>query len=111
MNTKKILGIFVCMLVMSMIPVAAGATVNQDPKTSDIGWTTIQGITLTRPREINGGALISFNCLFVHYVGQGIGQRTTGFRYFGQEMTIPGTFRGVLMPHMIMGICPGVLEF
>lgn len=99
------------MLVLTTIPVAAGATINQDPEPSDIGWTTIQGFLLTRPKEINNGALISFNVIFVHYVCQGIGQRTTGFRYFGQEMVIPGTFRGLLMPHMIMGICPGALEF
>jgi hypothetical protein len=111
MNTKKILGIFICMLVMTMIPVAAGATINQNPQPSKIGWTTFQGIMLTQPRSINGGALISFNCLFVHYVCQGVAQRVTGMRYGGQEMVIPGTFHGLLANHIIMGWCPGALEF
>ena len=110
MNTKKILGIFICMLVMTMIPVAAGATTNQNAQPSKIGWTTVQGIIMG-VHEVNGGALIEFRCLFVHYVGQGLGQRTTGFRFGGQMMVIPGSFKGALMPHVIMGWCPGVLEF
>jgi hypothetical protein len=110
MNTKKILGIFICMLVMTMIPVAAGATVNKNPQPSNIGWTTVQGFIFGL-KELNGGALLEFRCLFVHYIGQGMGQRTTGFRYGGQMMVIPGEFRGALMPHMIMGWVPGVLEF
>jgi hypothetical protein len=111
MNTKKILGIFICMLVMTMIPVAAGATTNNNSETGKIGWTTIQGFTLTQPKQINGGALISFKCLFVHYASQGIGQRVTGIRYGGQEMVIPANFNGLLMNHMIMGWCIGALEF
>jgi len=107
----KVIGIFACMLLLTMIPVAAGMSVPEDPQRSDIGWTTIQGFLLTRPREINGGALIMFRCLFVHYVAQSIVQRITGFRYGGQMMVIPNTFRGVLMPHMIMGWCIGALEF
>jgi hypothetical protein len=111
MNTKKILGIFICMLVLTMIPVAAGATTTPNPQPSKIGWTTFQGILLTKPKFINGGALITFTCILVHYVCQGIGQRTTGIRYMGQEMVIPGDFNGVIMNHMILGWCPGVLEF
>jgi len=109
MNTKKILGIFICMLVLTMIPVTAGATTQPEPETTDIGWTTIQGI-IGRPKEVNGGALIEFKCIFVHYVAQGLGQRITGFRYNLRTMVIPNTFRGVLMPGMIMGFCIGQLE-
>jgi hypothetical protein len=111
MNTKKILGIFICMLVMTMIPVAAGATVNQTPQPTKIGWTTVQGITLTQPKELNGGALISFRCLFVHYVCQTLTQRTTGFRYGGQEMIVPGSWHGLISNHVILGWFPGALEF
>ncbi|HIG99513.1 MAG TPA: hypothetical protein HA258_02925 [Thermoplasmata archaeon] len=107
---KKILGIVMCTLVLTMIPVAAGMTIDNDPQPSKIGWTTLQGF-IFRLREINGGALIGFRCLFVHYVGQGLGQRVTGIRYGGQEMVIPKSFRGILMPHIIMGWCFGVLEF
>lgn len=110
MNTKKILGIFICMLVLTMIPASAGATIEPEPETNNIGWTTIQGILLTKPQHINGGALISFRCVFVHYVAQGVAQRTTGFRYGGQLMVIPGNFNGILMNHMILGYCIGQLE-
>lgn len=96
---------------MTMIPVAAGATTNQNPQPSKIGWTTFQGITLTQPKSVNGGALITFKCLFVHYVSQGLGQRVTGFRYGGQEMIIPGTFHGLMSNHIIAGWSPGALEF
>ena len=99
------------MLLLTMIPVAAGMSVPEDPQRSDIGWTTIQGFLLTPPQEINGGTLIWFRCLFVHYVAQGLGPRVTGFRFGGTIMVIPNTFRGVLMPHMILGWCRGVLEF
>ena len=107
---NKIIGIFMCILLMTIIPVAAGVTTSQNPQPSKIGWTTLQGFIFGL-REVNGGALIGFRCLFVHYVGQGIGQRVTGFRFGGQLMIIPGDFRGALMPHLIMGWCPGVLEF
>jgi hypothetical protein len=93
------------MLVMTMTPVAAGATVTEDSEPTAIGWTTVQGFIFNL-REINNGALLEFRCIFVHYVGQGLGQRTTGFRYAGQMMVIPGEFRGALMPHMIMGYAP-----
>lgn len=109
MNTKKILGIFICMLVLTMIPVTAGATTQPEPETTDIGWTTIQGI-IVRPQQVNGGALVEFKCVFVHYVAQGLGQRVTGFRYGLQKMVIPSTFYGVMMPGVIMGYCIGQLE-
>ena len=106
---QKIVGLCVCLLLLTMIPLAAGAT----PKTDSgkIGWTTLQGILLTQPRLVNGGALLAFRCLLVHYVGQGIGQRVTGIRYGGQEMVIPANFNGILMNHIILGWCIGVLEF
>jgi len=93
-----------------MIPVGAGMTVHHQTPSTQIGWTTLQGFIFGLD-EINNGAIIQFKCVFVHYVGQGVGQRITGFRYGGQSMAIPGSFRGLLLPHMIMGWCPGVLEF
>ena len=98
------------MLFLAMIPVAAGATTN-NTETGKIGWTTLQGFTLTQPRLVNEGALISFRCLFVHYVGQGLGQRVTGIQYGGQEMVIPTNFNGILMNHIILRWCMGILEF
>ena len=108
--TNKLVGIGICVLFLTMIPVAAGVNTN-NTETGKIGWTTLQGFTLTQPKLVNGGALISFRCLFVHYVGQGLGQRVTGIRYGGQEMVIPANFNGILMNHIILGWCIGVLEF
>lgn len=100
-----------CMLVMTMIPVAAGATIEQETQTSDVGITTLQGFIFGMKR-INGGAMIEFRCLFVHYIATSIwGERVSGFRFGGQMMVIGGDFKGVLMPHMIMGWVPGALEF
>lgn len=107
---KKLLGIGISLLFLAMIPMAAGVTTN-DTEPGKIGWTTLQGFTLTQPRLVNGGALIAFRCLFVHYVAQGLGQRVTGIRYGGQEMVIPANFNGILMNHIIMGWCIGALEF
>lgn len=109
---NNLLRVCLCMLILVLVPITAGATAEppKDPKTSDIGWTTIQGI-IFGVHEVNGGALLEFRCIFVHYVGQGILERTTGFRYGGQMMVIPGAFQGLLLPHMILGYCPDVLEF
>lgn len=107
---NKIIGIFMSMLIMVMITGTAGATIREDSQASPIGWTTIQGF-ITKAHKINGGALIEFDCLFVHYVCQGLGQRVSGFRSGGRTMAIPAIFKGVLMPHIIIGWCVGVLEF
>jgi hypothetical protein len=107
---KKIIGILFCMLLITMIPIGAGITQPNEPQPNKIGWTTLQGF-IYGLKQINGGALIEFRCLFVHYVGQSLGQRITGIRFGGQMMAIPNTFRGILLPHIILGWCLGVLEY
>jgi hypothetical protein len=109
MNTKKILGIFICMLVMTMIPVAAGATTTtKNPEQSKIGWTFVQGI-ITQPQFRNGGALMEFRCIFVHYTAVGIGQSQSGFMYMMQSMIVPGDFRGIIGNHFIIARFLGTL--
>ena len=107
---NKIICIFMIVLIMIMIPVVAGATVHKDTQPSKIGWTTIQGF-ISKAHKINGGALIEFECLFVHYACQGLGQRVTGFRSGWKTMAIPAIFKGILTSHIIIGYCVGVLEF
>ena len=50
MNAKrKVIGIFVCMLMLTTIPLAAGMTVDSepdDPETTDVGRMTIGGFVL-----------------------------------------------------------------
>jgi hypothetical protein len=106
---KKIIGCFICLQLLILIPIAAGTTIQQENHTTQMGWTTLQGI-IYGLHEINNGAVIEFKCLFVHYVEQGLGERITGFRYGTQMMAIPGSFRGLLLPHIIVGWCPGALE-
>lgn len=66
------------MLILIMVPVTAAMTVLHDPQSNNIGWITLQGFIFGL-REINGGALIGFSCLFVHYIGRSQGQRVTSF--------------------------------
>jgi hypothetical protein len=108
MNTKKILGIFICMLVRTMIPVAAGATVDQTPQQNKLGWTFVQGI-ITQPVYENGGALMSFRCIFVHYSTKGIGAHESGILHMMQRLIVPGDFHGIIGNHFIIARFPGTL--
>jgi hypothetical protein len=112
MNTKKILAIFMCMLVIALIPVAAGATTEQNngPQTSAMGSTTIRGL-ITKPQLENGGHYVSFRCIWVHYSTRGIGQTQSGFLHMFQKLVLKNNFQGYLGDHMIMAHFPGLLEF
>ena len=103
-------GIILCILLLLITPVTVGAIRTIEPQPSKIGWTTVQGL-ISGVHEINGGAMIEFRCILVHYTSQGVSQRVTGFRFGGQIMAIPGSFKGVLLPHMILGWCHSALEF
>jgi hypothetical protein len=108
MNTKKILGILICMLVMTMIPVAAGANTNPTPQPSKIGWTFVQGI-ITQPQFENGGALMSFRCIFLHYSCHGVGQHQSGILHMMQRLIVPGDFHGIIGNNFIIARFPGTL--
>jgi hypothetical protein len=92
MNTKKTLAIFMCMLVIALIPVAAGATTKQtqDPQTSAIGGTFIRGIVLGY-HEINLGHDVSFRCLWVHYRTHDLAHQQSGFFHMFQKLTLDNT--------------------
>ncbi len=68
MNIKrKILGIFICVLMLATIPLAAGMTVDSepdDPETTDLGRTIIRGVYFNyRPSGLGH----KFFALRVHY--------------------------------------------
>jgi hypothetical protein len=107
MNTKKILGIFICMLVMTMIPVAAGTNI-ETPQPSKLGTTFVQGI-ITQPKIENNGALMSFRCIFVHYNTIGVTQGQTGFLWGWQRLVLPGDFHGIIGNHFIAARFPGYM--
>jgi hypothetical protein len=109
MNTKKILGIFVCMLVMTMIPVAAGATADTSKThTSDMGQTYVLGI-ITQPKPEMNGAMQSFRCIFVNWRTVGFTQAQTGFLWGWQRLYVSSDFHGVISNHFIFARFAGLL--
>jgi hypothetical protein len=115
MNAKKILAIFMCMLMITLIPVAAGAAEKQtkDPQPADIGVTHIRGI-ITEPSFTYGMKYITFRCVWVHYTTRGLGEHSSGTLHLLQKLTLKNDFQGVFFgKHMfkfIMGSFPGELE-
>ena len=79
MNVKrKVIGIFVCMLMLATIPLAAGMTVDDtpdDPETTDLGRTILRGFVLNYR---NSGFGNKFFALRVHYIEITGTERTTG---------------------------------
>jgi hypothetical protein len=75
---RKVLGIFVCVLMLAMIPLAAGMTVDSEPdnpETTAIGRTIIRGFVLNyRPSGIGH----KFFALRIHYTEITGLTRTTG---------------------------------
>jgi hypothetical protein len=65
MNIKrKVLGIFICVLMLATIPLAAGMTLDSEPETTDVGRTIIRGFVLNyRPTGLGH----KFFALRVHY--------------------------------------------
>ena len=79
MNIKrKILGIFICVLMLATIPLAAGMAVDSepnDPETTEIGRTVIRGIVFNyRPSGLGH----KFFALRIHYTEITGLTRTTG---------------------------------
>jgi hypothetical protein len=79
MNVKrKILGIFICVLMLATIPLAAGMTVDSepnDPETTEIGRTIIRGFVFNyRPNGLGH----KFFALRIHYAEITGATRTTG---------------------------------
>lgn len=93
---------------MTMIPVAAGATTDNNPQETAIGTTFVQGI-ITQPKTENNGALMSFRCIFVHYNTIGLAQAQTGFLWGWQRLIMPGDFHGMIGNHFIAARFPGAL--
>ena len=63
---KKVLGLLICLMMLMMIPVAAGLTVDQidDPEQTDVGRTILRGFIFNyRP----SGFGHKFFALRVHY--------------------------------------------
>ena len=79
MNIKrKILGIFICVLMLATIPLAAGMTEDSepnDPQTTELGRTIIRGFVFNyRPTGLGH----KFFALRIHYTEITARTRTTG---------------------------------
>ena len=64
---KKMMGIFVCMLMLATLPLAAGAVHSEpDAETTDsvFGWTVIRGWVGNIKKEGND---LYFRCIRLHY--------------------------------------------
>ncbi|MCK5458283.1 MAG: hypothetical protein KAI20_00200, partial [Thermoplasmatales archaeon] len=79
MNVKrKVLGIFICVLMLATIPLAAGMAVDSepnDPETTDIGRTIIRGFGYNYRAT---GLGHKFFALRIHYTEITGTTRTTG---------------------------------
>jgi hypothetical protein len=108
MNAKKIMAIFMCMLVMALIPAAAGISDKQTPQSSNVGRTWIWGI-ICRYREAN--VHFSFRCIFVRFTTIGIGEHYSGGLHFLQLVNLKaGFFTGYHSAFVIVGNYRGELN-
>ena len=115
MNTKKILAIFMCMLVIALIPVAAGAATNQtqDPQASGlIRHYSVVGIIAFK-HDTNGQHSVTFRCVWVHFNAHDFGAKSTGVLRGLQKLTVDtkSNWHGSIYAHFIMGTFDGSFDF
>lgn len=109
MNGKKIVAILMCMLLLAVVPIAAGATQEKETQTTEMGGTLIRG-TITSPKFINGGQDIEFRAVYVHYMTHGIGERQYGVCGLFKRVNLPNDFIGFLGNHYVLAWFNGELE-
>lgn len=112
MNAKKVLAVFMCMLTLTLITLAAGAmnTPTNDPQTTDIGYTFVRGF-ITKPQLADGGHSISFRCIYVHYMYRGFGEKQFGILHMFQKIVVDNQFAGYIGNHYIFARFDGQLDF
>ena len=116
---KKVIGILVCMMLMAMIPVAAG--LNCDTETTETKFicnnepepesildnTVIRGVILF-PRSIFGGDF-RFFAVRIHYTTIYLGGVKTGTIIL-RSITLPNIPNGFIGNFYIMGLFRGNLD-
>jgi len=96
-----------CMLVMALIPAAAGISDKQTPQSTDMGRTWIWGI-ICRVTTLSEG--FSFRCIFVRFSTFGILEHYSGGLHALEKVELKyGLITGTVMPHFIMGQFRGEL--
>ena len=106
---RKVLGILVCMMMLALIPVAAGLTTELEPQTTGVlDKTTVRGIVLF-PRLSFGGKNIVFFALRLHYRTVGVAESQTGIIRC-QRVSIPNDLNGFMGNFYIFGTFRGNVE-
>lgn len=108
---SKVVGLFICMMILTTIPLAAGLNLKNKPdcQISDIlAKTTIRGIVLY-PRISQDGKTINFLALRLHYRTinpEGVNYGIVKLHYF----QIPKNFNGYFGNYYIFGTFRGKLN-
>jgi len=110
-TSKKIIGLFLCMLMLAMIPLAAGIDIAPDAEeeTLQLGSTFMFGI-ITKPSLRNGGHSIVFRAVWLKYRTRGIGEIQSGTLRLFQKLTLPNDFMGFVGNHFVMARFSGALD-
>ena len=95
---RRIVGILLCMLMITTLPLAAGMNFSTETKHSKtaaglVGKTFIRGI-ITKPRIINGGRDITFRAIYVHYISFDARETQRGVLRGFQKITLKNDFVG-----------------
>lgn len=107
--THKLVSLSICMLLLALIPLAAGIDITPDADKARVGHTTLYGLIMLR-RVADGGHAIKFFALRVHYRTVGfLGEHETGVVMF-QQLTIPETFSGFIGKHFVMSSFRGTID-
>ncbi len=101
------MAIFMCMLVMAMIPAAAGISDKQTPQSNDMGRTWIWGI-IAFYKGMNIG--FSFRCVMVRFTTVGILEHYSGGLHGLEKIELRhGLLTGYVSSHIILGNFAGEL--
>ena len=108
---KQLIGMSVCMMMLALIPVAAGMNCQVDSVKqcvesvdADTGLTKtfVRGIIL-RPRFTS--RTISFGAVAVHY--RVLGQGVSGMIRFPQRMSLDASYKGIVTGHFVCALFNG----
>ena len=74
---KKIIGLLICMLMLTTIPLAAGMTeTEQDPETQDVGRVFLKGLLFHKLRKGNTNHAMAIRLLYIQFTPT---ERTMGW--------------------------------
>ncbi len=107
---KKLVGILVCLMMVSMIPVAAGMMNDTETQENSgiFAKTTVRGVVLGL-RLADGGNTIKGFALRLHYRQTTLGETKNGVLRLA-PIEIPNNFNGYIGKMFIFGTFRGCLD-